>query len=87
MTDEEFANRMKETKQALESIKEKLKSLSSNENENIDDNAIKEIINNIKSNWSYLSSNEKKQFMNMFIENIKIDKKDGVTEVLDIEFY
>ncbi|KAB2444974.1 recombinase family protein [Bacillus luti] len=87
MTDEEFTTQMKETKQMLESTKEKLKSLSPNKNENIDDDVMKEIINNIKSNWSHLSSDEKKQFTNMFIENMKVDKKDGAIRILDVVFY
>lgn len=50
MTDEEFTNQMKETKRVLESVKEKLQSLSPNKNEDIDNDVIKEIINNVKDN-------------------------------------
>lgn len=87
MTDEEFTNQMKETKGVLEAIKEKLNSLNPNKNEEIDNDILKETINNIKDNWSNLSPTEKRQFMNMFIESIKIDKKEGSTEVLDIVFF
>ncbi|PFE03781.1 recombinase family protein [Bacillus sp. AFS023182] len=87
MTDEEFTNQMKETKGVLEAIKEKLNSLNLNKNEEIDNDILKETINNIKDNWSNLSPTEKRQFMNMFIESIKIDKEEGATEVLDIVFF
>ena len=87
MTDEEFTNQMKETKGVLEAIKEKLNSLNLNKNEEIDNDILKETINNIKDNWSNLSPTEKRQFMNMFIESIKIDKEEGSTEVLDIVFF
>ncbi|MGE8013263.1 recombinase family protein [Bacillus mycoides] len=87
MTDEEFTDHMKETKKTLEELKEKLHCLKPNENKEINHDVIKDIVNNIKSNWPFLPPADKKQFINMFIENIKIDKKDGVTEVLDIEFY
>jgi DNA invertase Pin-like site-specific DNA recombinase len=87
MTDEEFTDHMKETKKTLEELKEKLHCLKPNENKEINHDVIKDIVNNIKTNWPFLPPVDKKQFINMFIENIKIDKKDGVTEVLDIEFY
>ncbi|AFQ18708.1 recombinase family protein [Bacillus thuringiensis] len=87
MTDDEFTERMNETKILLNSAKEKLQTLEVNNHQEIDVAVIKEKVNNIKKNWSHLSPDEKKQFMSMFIESIKIDKKDGVTEVLDIEFY
>lgn len=87
MTDEEFTDRMKETKEMLEKLTEKLQSLTPNQNTEINSDTIKEIVDNIKTNWSYLSPADKKQFMSMFIESIKIDKKNGTTEVLDIDFY
>nr|WP_206773168.1 recombinase family protein [Bacillus cereus group sp. N6] len=87
MTDEEFTDRMKETKEMLEKLTEKLQSLTPNQNTEIDSDTIKEIVDNIKNNWSYLPPADKKQFMSMFIESIKIDKKNGTTEVLDIDFY
>ncbi|PED44857.1 recombinase family protein [Bacillus cereus] len=87
MTDEEFTDRMKETKKTLEELTEKLHALKPIENTKIDCDVIKGIVDNIKNNWSFLPPADKKQFMNMFIESIKIDKKDGATEVLDIAFY
>ncbi|MGG0645374.1 recombinase family protein [Bacillus mycoides] len=87
MTDDEFAARMKETKHILDSVKENLHLLKPNNNKDVNNDVIKEIVNNIKNNWPVLPSEEKKRFMSMFIENIKIDKKEGSTEVLDIEFY
>lgn len=74
MTDDEFAARMKETKHILDSVKENLLLLKPN-NKDVNNDVIKEIVNNIKNNWPVLPSGEKKRFMSMFIENIKIDKK------------
>ena len=75
MTDDEFTERMNETKILLNSAKEKLQTLEVNNHQEIDVAVIKEKVNNIKKNWSHLSPDEKKQFMSMFIESIKIDKK------------
>ncbi|MFI8709835.1 recombinase family protein [Bacillus sp. NPDC077411] len=87
MTDEEFTELMKETKSTLESLKEKLHSLTPNENKEIDLDVIKDIINNIKNNWSVLPPTDKKQFMNMFIESIEISKNERATEILNVAFY
>lgn len=87
MTDEEFTNRMNETKDMLESIKEKLHSLAPNKNEEIDNDVIKDIVNDIKNKWPFLSPIEKKQFMNMFIESIEVGKNEGTTEILNVAFY
>lgn len=87
MTDEEFTELMKETKNILETAREKLRLLKSNNNQEIDTDVIKEKANNIKNNWSHLSPAEKRQFMNMFIESIEIDKNEGTTEILNVAFY
>ncbi|EOW9529853.1 recombinase family protein [Bacillus cytotoxicus] len=87
MTDEEFTNRMNETKPMLEEIKQKLHTLNNNKTEEIDSNVIKEVVTNIKNNWSFLTSSEKKQFMNMFIEGINVTKNEGNTVITNIDFY
>ena len=38
---------------------------------------IKDIVNNIKLNWTYLINKEKKQFIESFIDYIKVIKKDN----------
>jgi predicted nuclease with TOPRIM domain len=87
MTDEEFADRMKETKNTLEELKEELNKLGVNQSEKIDSDTARRIINDIKNKWSLLSPLEKKQFMNLFIKNIQLKKINEKNTVVNITFY
>ncbi|MEH7216186.1 recombinase family protein [Bacillus toyonensis] len=87
MTDEEFADRMKETKNTLEEIKEELYKSGLNQNEKIDSDTVRRIVNDIKNKWSLLSSLEKKQFMNLFVKNIQLKKINEKNIVVNITFY
>jgi DNA invertase Pin-like site-specific DNA recombinase len=87
ITDEEFSNRMRETKQMYEEIKTKLDAIQPAQQQEFDIEKMKGIINNFNVNWSYLSPNEKKQFVNTFIESIQFEKNDGSVTILDVNFY
>ncbi|PHG60677.1 recombinase family protein [Bacillus toyonensis] len=87
MTDEEFADRMKETKNTLEEIKKELYKSELNQNEKIDSDTVRRIVNDIKNKWSLLSSLEKKQFMNLFVKNIQLKKINEKNIVVNITFY
>lgn len=87
MTDEEFAKRMKETKNTLEEIKSELNKLGLSQNEKIDSETVRRIVNDIKNKWSLLSSLEKKQFMNLFVKNIQLKKINEKNIVVNITFY
>lgn len=87
MTDEEFTDRMNETKNTLKEIKEELNKLGVNKNEKIDSDTVRRIINDIKNKWSLLSPLEKKQFMNLFIKNIELKKINEENIVVNITFY
>ncbi|ASN69614.1 recombinase family protein [Bacillus paranthracis] len=87
MTDEEFAERMKETKNTLEEIKSELNKLGLSQNEKIDSETVRRIVNDIKNKWSLLSSLEKKQFMNLFVKNIQLKKINEKNIVVNITFY
>lgn len=87
ITDEEFSHRMRETKQMYEEIKTKLDAIQPAQQQEFDIEKMKGIINNFNVNWSYLSPNEKKQFVNTFIESIQFEKNDGSVTILDVNFY
>ena len=47
---------------------------------------VKDIIGNIKKNWLYLTNFEKKQFLERFVEEITVDKKNDVVYVIEFKF-
>jgi len=56
------------------------------EPEEIDEVAVRDIIVNLKKNWSNLTNAEKKQFLTMFVESIVVHRKDDVIIVQEISF-
>jgi len=87
ITDEEFTERMNETKIAKIEIKKKLESIQPSSDDDIDFEKVKQIATDIKMNWSYLTSEEKKQFLNNFIESIEFDVDGTTPRVEKVHFY
>ncbi|WP_017726730.1 recombinase family protein [Halalkalibacterium ligniniphilum] len=89
ITDEEFTSRMNETKTLLADTKKKLERIkpSSNDDDDYDAETIKKIVTNMKRNWSKLTSEEKKQFLNMFIERIELDKNGIGIIISHVQFH
>ena len=87
MTDEEFAKRMDETKRSRDEIKKKLESIQPSSNDDIDFEKVKQIATDIKLNWSYLTSEEKKQFLNNFIESIEFEVEGSTPRIKRVRFY
>ncbi|MEH7462747.1 recombinase family protein [Bacillus thuringiensis] len=87
MSDDEFTALMRETNEELDKLKIKIENLSGNEDEQLNSDVIKEIVNNIKENWYALTPEEKKQFLNMFIESIDIEKHGRTIIVSRVNFY
>lgn len=86
MTDEEFTERMQETKMGLDELIKKLNDIQP-VTEQIDVENIKEIVNNFKLNWIKLEPKEKHQFLNMFIKEIHFQKNDSNVDVTKVLFY
>ena len=56
----------------------------SNDSYSYDD--IKDIVTNIKLNWRYLTNKEKQQFLERFVEVIKVDKLTNKIIIKSVEF-
>ena len=56
----------------------------SNDSYSYDD--IKDIVTNIKLNWGYLTNKEKQQFLERFVEVIKVDKLTNKIIIKSVEF-
>ncbi|UTG84507.1 recombinase family protein [Bacillus paranthracis] len=87
MTDNEFTKLMGETKEESNKLKEKLEYLKEDDEEVTNYTEIKEVVKDIKDNWYALTQEEKKQFVNMFIKNIYVDKIGRNVIVKDVDFY
>lgn len=87
MTDDEFSERMIETKNILEDWKEELKDSQPEYVNHFDQSAVKEIVNNFNENWDYLEPKERHHFLNEFVEGIKISKDGRQIDVVDVLFY
>lgn len=87
MTDEEFADRMNETRKIYEETKEKIRNLPVENEPIVDKDKAIEISKNFLLNWSYMDSLTKRQFVNMFIESIEFVKNDDGVEVTNVRFY
>lgn len=89
MTDEEFNDRMNETQSVLNEWREELKGIQSNY-EHYDQEEIKGIVNNFNLNWKNITPEEKKEFLNRFIEKIefkRIQRGSNGIKILDVVFY
>ncbi|PKR82802.1 recombinase family protein [Heyndrickxia camelliae] len=86
MTDDEFGDRMKETKTALEEFEEQLKQIQP-VNQQVDHEHIKEIANNFNLNWLNLTDREKHQFLNLFVKEIHFEKDGLNVEITRVFFY
>jgi site-specific DNA recombinase len=87
MTDEEFNERMDETKKGLAEWEHKLKQIQPAQDKHIDDGQLKILINDFNLNWSHLEPNEKHQFLNMFIKEIYFNKDGANVDVTGVSFY
>lgn len=87
MLDEEFNARMDETKEVMIELKKKKESIQPQKSEKVDVNKLKEIATDFKLNWSYMSQDIKKKFMNTIIEGIEFEKEEGSVTVTNVRFY
>lgn len=87
MTDDEFTDRMNETKKILGNWKEELTSSQTSYEQHFDQSAVKKIVNDFNKNWEYLTAKEKHQFLNMFVEGIKFRNEKRQVIVEDVLFY
>ncbi|MGW6105233.1 recombinase family protein, partial [Bacillus subtilis] len=80
---------MSETKEALQKATAELEKeqISHPPKKPIDIERAKELVRMFKENWSVLTSEEKRQFVQEMIKQIEFEKKDGKIKVLDIQFY
>ncbi|MGJ9384299.1 recombinase family protein [Salipaludibacillus sp. CF4.18] len=86
MTDEEFSDRMIETKEVMDELQEELNKIEPVE-EVMDKEKAKMIVRDFNNIWSRLEDLEKKEFMSQFVESISFEKENGVVEVKDVRFF
>lgn len=87
ITDEEFADRMNETKKASLEIKEQISNLPKEKEPIQDVSKAIEISKNFSLNWSFMDSATKRQFINMFVESIEYVKTKNGVIVQNVWFY
>lgn len=87
VTDEEFTERMNETKTTLNTLLEKFENLKPKKQVEYNPDKIKDIVNKFKLNWSHLTPIEKKEFMSNFIESIEFEKEGINAKVNAVNFY
>ncbi|MYL57401.1 recombinase family protein [Virgibacillus halodenitrificans] len=87
MTDDEFTERMNETKKLIDLWKEELSEVQTDYENHFDQESLKEIVNDFNENWLHLKPKEKHSFLSMFIEGIKFNKNGKEVNVVDTLFY
>lgn len=87
MTDEEFTNRMNETKVMYDELKSKIENIQPPQSNEVDNERVLDIINNFNLNWSFLDLVEKKQFLNTFVESIEFTKENREVTVSNVHFF
>lgn len=89
ISDEEFTERMRETKRAMAEIQEVLKNVEIDETKNKkhDIESIKAIAINFLLNWNTLTALEKREFMNNFVDGIEFDKQGINVKIKEVSFY
>ncbi|KMT62707.1 recombinase family protein [Paenilisteria newyorkensis] len=85
--DNEFSKLMKETQSELDQLESELPKQSPTSEKTFDAIAIKNIVKNLKDNWTELTLEERKDFVNMFIQDIHYVKNDGIVTITKIDFY
>ncbi|MCM3179710.1 recombinase family protein [Cytobacillus horneckiae] len=86
MTDEEFAERMKETNSGLTDLEKELKEIQP-KNPKLDYEKVKELTKTFNLNWEKLEPLEKHQFLNMFIKGIHFVKDGTEVNVTEVSYY
>ena len=86
MTDEEFTERMNETKEGLKELTARLNEIQPVE-QNYDQEKVKELVNNFNLNWLNLEPKEKHRFLNLFIKEIQFIKDGSNVDVTRVSFY
>lgn len=85
MTDDEFSERMGETKSLLNELNQDLDGMAPKQHFNKED--VKRVVNEFNLNWIHLTAKEKHKFLNMFVEGIKFEKDGRNARVTDVLFY
>jgi len=72
--------------QAIQLQEELARLVPTPKEEEIDLEAIQDIITNLRVNWVNLTDAEKKQFLMMFVESIHVRNEEGTVTIADIKF-
>jgi hypothetical protein len=95
LTDEEFTKQMNETKQIIIEINKEIMSLQTEPIHKVDMETVKETSRHFKANWTELTQEEKREFVERFISHIEVVRygesrgkgfRDFVYEIKHIEF-
>jgi site-specific DNA recombinase len=87
MNDEEFTERMGETKEGLKKLEEKLSQIQPAATNIVNQEHLEELINNFNLNWLNLTPQEKHQFLNLFVKHIEFIKDGKNVDVTGVLFY
>ncbi|MGY3717141.1 recombinase family protein [Sutcliffiella cohnii] len=88
MTDGEFSKHMADTREAMENVTKELESITPRQSNQPDPSKIKEIVKDFQKNWSYLEQDEKRQFIQTFIEKIQFElDEERKVQILRVFYY
>jgi site-specific DNA recombinase len=85
ISDNDFKNRMKEEEEKEKMILKELENLKPKESSTPIDNII-ELWSNVKLNWEFMDTNEKKQFVQIAIDSIVVDRVSMTKSINDYVF-
>lgn len=86
MTDDEFRQRMAETKEVIDELQQELEKIEPI-NDVVNKDKVKLIVQDFKENWSDLLDEEKREFMSEFVECVTFKKHDTTAEVTNVRFF
>lgn len=90
ITDDDFKTRIDEENKKELNLQQQLDTLVESEKGNINNEILIDTLNNIEKNWDKLDTHEKKQFVNLIVKTITVDKtserRKPESIVIDVEF-
>ncbi len=85
---EEYREITNEIEEKISNLNDSLLLIGTEEesNDNFSYDEVKDLVKNIKQNWLFLNNKEKRQFLERFVEEIKVDKIGEDVLIKDVKF-
>lgn len=83
---DEYQIILKKLNESLEHLNLKLKTMIKPKGKEIKFEDIKNVINNIRLNWEYLTNKERKIFLERFVKKIIVKKEDKEVKIIEVRF-